>query len=98
MNPFPTLVPFYLGASRSFVSRALSRSFYINLGDLECLLQVSITNELEFYASSIYRRCVLEILGVSYPISMIPIPMGDVCEKVRLDWLSRFGAMIGCKG
>ena len=41
---------------------------------------------------------VLEIFEVSFPIFFIPIPMGDVCVIVGMDWLSRFGAMIDCEG
>ena len=35
---------------------------------------------------------------MSYLIDLIPIPMGDVCVIVGMDWLSRFGAMIDCAG
>ena len=35
---------------------------------------------------------------MSFPIDLIPIPMGDVCVIVGMDWLSRFGAMIDCEG
>ena len=68
------------------------------IDDLECPLQVSIANEHGFSASSVYRGCELEIFGVSFPIDLIPIPMGDVCVIVGMDWLSRFGAMIDCEG
>ena len=35
---------------------------------------------------------------MSFPIDLIPIPMGEVCVIVGMAWLSRFGAMINCKG
>ena len=40
----------------------------------------------------------MEIFGASFLIDLIPIPMGDVCVIVGMDWLSRFGAMIDCEG
>ena len=35
---------------------------------------------------------------MSYLIDLIPIPIGDVYVIVRMDWLSRYGAMIHCEG
>ena len=68
------------------------------IDDLECPLRVSIANEHGVFASLVYQGCELEIFGVSFPIDLIPIPMGDVCMIVGMDWLSRFGAMIDCEG
>ena len=33
-----------------------------------------------------------------HSLDLIPIPIGDVCVIVGMDWLSRFGAMIYCEG
>ncbi|CAH1445284.1 unnamed protein product [Lactuca virosa] len=90
--------PIFDGASRSFVSQSFSREFSVPVGELECPLRVSIANEHGVSASSVYRGCDLEIFGVSFPIDLIPIPMGEVCMIVGMDWLSRFGAMIDCEG
>ena len=68
------------------------------IDDLQCPLRVSIANEHGVSASSVYRGCELEIFGVSFPIDLIPIPMGDVCVIVGMDWLSCFGAKINYKG
>ena len=62
--------------------------------DIECLLRVSITNEHRVSESSVYQGCIQEIFGVPYPIDLIPIPMGDVCVILGMDWLSCYGAMI----
>ena len=51
----------------------------------------------EVSTSSVYRGCELEIFGVSFTIDLIPIPMGEVCVIVEMDWLSQFGAMIDCE-
>ena len=98
MNSLPALVFFDSGSSRSFVSQSSSREFGVPEGKLDCPLRVSIANEHGVSASSIYRGCELKIFGVSFPIDLIPIPMGDVCMIVGMDWLNRFGAMIDCEG
>ena len=35
---------------------------------------------------------------MSFTIDLIPIPMGEVCVIVGMDWVSRFGAMIDYEG
>ena len=98
MNSLPALVLFDSGASRSFVSQSFSGEFCTPMSKLECPLRLSITNEHGVSASSVYRGCDLEIFGVSFPIDLIPIPMGEVCVIVGMDWLSKFGTMIDCEG
>ena len=98
VKSLPALVLFDSRASQSFVSQAFSRCFSVLVDELECPLRVSIANEHGVSASSVYRGCDLEIFGVSFLIYLIPIPMGDVCVIVGMDWLSRFDAMIDCEG
>ena len=57
-----------------------------------------IANEHGISTCIVYRGFLLAVFGVPYPTDMIPIPMGDVCVIARMDWMSRFGAMIDCKG
>ena len=94
VNSLPALVLFDSGASRSFVSLTFSMEFGVPMDEFECSLRVSIANEHKVSASSVYRGCELDIFGVSFPIDLIPIPMGEVCIIVGMDWLSRFDAMI----
>ena len=49
------------------------------------------------YASDVIRGCVLEIIGVEFPIDLVLIAMGDVCVIVGMDWLSRYGVVIDCE-
>ena len=56
----------------------------MTLGELECLLQVSIANDHMVATSSVFRDSTLEIFGVSYLIDLIPIPIGDVCVIVGM--------------
>lgn len=70
----------------------------MSLGELEYPLRVSIANEYDVSTLSVFRDCTLEIFWVSYPINLVPIPMGNLCMIIGIDWLSRFGAMIDCEG
>ena len=45
VNSLTALMIFDSGVSRSFSSQSFSRYFGMNIGELECLLWVSITNE-----------------------------------------------------
>lgn len=40
----------------------------------------------------------MEIFRLPYLIDLIPIPMGDVCVILAMDWLSRFRDIIDCEG
>ena len=97
VNSLHALLLFDSGAIRSFISCSFCRGFDMPIGELKCLLQVSIANEHEIYASSLYYDCVLEIFKVPYPIDLIPISMGDLCVIMGMNWLSRFGSIIDYK-
>ena len=97
LNSLPSFLLFDSDASRSIVSHPFSRGFDMTLGELKCLLQLSIVNEHEVSALIIFQDCTLEIFGVFYPIDLIPILMRDVWLIVGMDWLSKFGAMIDCE-
>lgn len=71
------LVLFDLVASHLFVSQSFNGSFNLTLGELECLLRVSITDEHKVSASSVFYDCMLEIFMMPYPIDLDPIPIGD---------------------
>ena len=98
VKSLPALVFFDSGAIRSIVSRSFSKDFALPIGELECPLQLSIANEHGVSSTLVYLGCILETFGVSFPIDLIPIPMGDVCMIVGMDWLSHFGSMIDCEG
>ena len=53
VNSLPALVLFDTDASQYFVFQSFSRSFDMTLGELECSLRVSITNEHGISALSI---------------------------------------------
>lgn len=39
----------------------------------------------------------LGAFGMSYPVDLIHIPIGDACVTVGMDWLSIFHDMIDCE-
>ena len=63
VNSMPDLVLFDAGMCWSFVSQSFTRSFDMSIGELECLLRVSIANEHKVFVLSFYRGCVMEISG-----------------------------------
>ena len=40
---------------------------------------------------------MFEVIGVRYPIDLVPIPMGEICVAIGMDWMNRFGALIDCR-
>ena len=61
MNIIPTLVLFYSGAIRSFVSIDLNKEFGDGHGECDYPLEVDITDYRPVRVSSVYRGCVLEL-------------------------------------
>ena len=54
MNDIPVLVLFDSGATRSFVSLALSKRFSESSGMLDCPLEVEIADDRSVRASTVY--------------------------------------------
>lgn len=76
VNGLSALVRFYSGATRSFLSLALSKRFIDAPGDLDYPLDVEITGNrpVTVRVSMVHRGCILEIFGVRYPIDLVLIP------------------------
>ena len=97
VNSMPTLLFFDSGESHSFVSLAFNESFSISVGALDHVLVVVIAYDCIFLALRVFRYCVIEILGVSFLIYLIPIPMGEINIISDVDLLSWFGDLINCE-
>lgn len=54
-------------------------------------MRISVVGKDKVLISSVFHNCSLEIFWVSYPIDLLPIPMGDASVIVQMNWLSRFG-------
>ena len=76
VNSFPTLVLLESDTIQCFVSQSFNRDFFVTVRELECLKRVSIAKEHGIGTSSFFWNYTLEIFRVSYPIELIPIPIG----------------------
>ena len=96
MNDIPVLVLFDSGATRSFVSLALSKRFSESSGMLDCPLEVEIADERSVRASMVFRDCVLRLFEERYLVDLVPIPLRGNKVIIGMDWLSPNGAVIDC--
>ncbi|KAI3679919.1 hypothetical protein L2E82_50899 [Cichorium intybus] len=87
VNSTPTFALFDSGASHSFVSAALGKSFGIALGTLHQPLEVEIADDKTVQATSVYRGCEVVIQGIKFPIDLIPIPLSDSRVIIDMDWM-----------
>ena len=94
MNGIPILVLFDSGATRSFVSLALSKRFFESSGMLDCLLEVEIAYDRSVRASTVFRDCVLRLFEERYLVDLVPIPLRGNKVIIGMDWLSPNGAVI----
>lgn len=60
-------------------------------------MSLSISSEHKVFSSRVFHDYNLEFFGFSYLVDLIPIPMGDVCVLIGIEWLSIFGALIDCE-
>ena len=75
VNVLPVQVLFDSGASRSFVSLALSKKFPESSGTLDCPLEVEVVDDRSVRASMVFRDCVLRLFEERYLVDLVPIPI-----------------------
>ena len=80
------------GATRSFVSIALSKRFVDFTSMLDCPLEVEIANDRSVWESKVYRDCVL--YDDQYLVDLVPIPLRGNKVTIGMDWLSPNEAVI----
>ncbi|XP_052619633.1 uncharacterized protein LOC128126006 [Lactuca sativa] len=97
VNGMSAHVLFDSGATRSFVSLALSKKFWDELGTLDSLLKVEIVDDHTLSVVRVYRDYVLNVLGERFRIDLVPIPLQGLKVIVRMDWLGANMAMIDCE-
>ncbi|KAI3690328.1 hypothetical protein L2E82_48308 [Cichorium intybus] len=96
VNSKPTFVLFDSGASNSFVSAVLGKSFGVALGTLHRPLEVEIADDKTVQATSVYQRCEVVIQGIKFPIDLIPIPLSDSRVIIGMDgWVSTSHGLTG---
>ena len=70
VNGMVAHVLFNLGATRSFVSLALSKKFRDAPGTLDSPLEVEIANDRAMSPARMYQDCVLNVLGERFLIDL----------------------------
>ena len=75
MNDIPIHVLFGSGATRSFVSLALSKRISESSGMSDRPLEVEIAYDQSFWASEVYRDYLLRMYGKRYLVYLVPIPL-----------------------
>ena len=90
-------VLFDSGATRSFVSLALSKKFSDAPGTLDYPLEVEIADDRTVSASRVHHGCVLNLFSERYSIDLVPIPLRGSKVIIGMDWLGPNGAMIDCE-
>ena len=96
VNGIPVQVLFDSGATRSFVSLALSKRFPESLVMLDCPLEVEIADDRSVRASTVFRDSVLRLFEERYLVYLVPIPLRGNKVIIGMDWLSPNGAVTNC--
>ena len=96
MNNIPVQVLFDSGATRSFVSLALSKRFTESSGMLDFPLEVETADDRSVRASAAFRDCVLRLFEERYLVDLVPISLWGNKVIIGMDWLSPNGAVIDC--
>ena len=89
-------VLFDSGADKSFVSLDVSRLLDIVPTPLEAKYLIELADGKKIEATHTLRECRLELSGLSFPIDLMPVPLGSFDVVVGMDWLSLYRAEIVC--
>ena len=97
VNDISALVLFDLGATRSFVSLALSKRFVGAPGEMNCPLDVEIVDDKTVRVARVHRGCTLQLFDEQFSVDLVPIPLRGKSVIVGMDWLSPNGAVVDCE-
>ncbi|KAL7597537.1 uncharacterized protein LOC122197891 [Lactuca sativa] len=75
VNGMTAHVLFDSGATRSFVSLALSKKFWDAPGALVSPLEVEMVDDRTVSIARVYRDCVLNVLGERFRVDLVQIPL-----------------------
>ncbi|GKC27475.1 putative reverse transcriptase domain-containing protein [Tanacetum coccineum] len=79
---------------RSFVSTTFSSLIDIILTTLDVSYAVKLADGKIIRADTILRGCTLNLLNHTFNIDLMPIELGSSDVIIRMDWLSKYHAMI----
>ena len=97
VNGMSAHVLFDSGPTRSFVSLALSKKFWDAPRTLEYPLEVEIVDDRTLSIVRVYWGCVLNVLGETFRVDLISIPLRGLKAIVGMDWFGANGDMIDCE-
>ncbi|KAL7590500.1 hypothetical protein Lser_V15G37230 [Lactuca serriola] len=92
-----THVHFDSGATRSFMSLALSKKFRDAPGTLDSPLEVEIADDRTVSVARVYRDCVLNVFGERFRVDSVSILLRGLKVIVGMEWLGANGVMIDYK-
>lgn len=80
------------GATRSFMSLALSKKFWDAPGTLDSLLDVELEGNRNMSVVRVSQDCVLNVLHERFRMDLVPIPLRGLKVIVGMDWLGPMGS------
>ncbi|GKE84746.1 putative reverse transcriptase domain-containing protein, partial [Tanacetum coccineum] len=87
---------FDTSADRSFVSTAFSSQIDITPSTLDHYYDVELADERIIRLNTILRGCTLNLLNHPFNINLIPVELGSFDAIIRMDWLTKYQAIIVC--
>ena len=97
VNGMSAHVHFDSGATRSFVSLALSKKFRDAPGTLDSPLEVEIADDRIVSVTRVYRDCFLNVFGERFRVDSVLILLRGLKVIVGMEWLGANGVMIDYK-
>ena len=94
MNGISTLVLFNSGATRSFVSLALSNQFVGATEELDCHIDVEIVDDRTILVARVHWGCRVQLINEQFSVDFVPIFLQGNKVIVGMDWLSPNGEVI----
>ncbi|GKB53996.1 putative reverse transcriptase domain-containing protein, partial [Tanacetum coccineum] len=94
LNNHYASILFNTGADRSFVSTAFSSLINITPTALDVKYTIELADGKLVGTDTIIRGCTLNMLNHPFNIDLMPIELGSFDVIIRMDWLSKYHAVI----
>ncbi|KAI3827801.1 hypothetical protein L1987_01885 [Smallanthus sonchifolius] len=96
MNNQYASILFDTGADKSFVSLNFEPLLAKTRSKLEKTFTVEVADGNSITIDSIVHDCSLELNGHTFPVNLIPMPLGSFDVIIGMDWLSKNHAEVMC--
>ncbi|GKD48590.1 putative reverse transcriptase domain-containing protein [Tanacetum coccineum] len=94
LNNHYAYILFDSGADRSFVSTTFSALIDIPLTALDVSYTIKLADGRIAESDTIIRGCTLNLLDHPFSTDLMPVELGSFDVIIRMDWLSRYHAVI----